>query len=202
MFRTSSEFALTIILGLHGLPCWGQIPDNLKDRDWFVPSVDIAKKLNNRSEFNGYGGAELTLERALGELSKRYGLTFVLNREAFKKEGLTKIQEIVIPGRPIGRMHMVSPSIILRIVLSRIPVKSRATFVISKSWVEVTTRQEVLQVYWPQFRELTMSILREIMNGRVDAAELVQLVMAAANLKAALVDRVLSLSEERIPTKR
>src|SRR5262249_38627523 len=133
----------------------------------------------------------------LAELSDGSRLTFVVNTEAFKRERLPNVGQLVLAGPALSQKDMATPSRILCEMLKRIPVKSRATFIISKNWEEITTRREVMREYWPEYCERTMAAVRDVIRGRVELGELVQLFIAGANLRAGILSRVLEADHNK-----
>jgi len=201
MFRVTTRIALIFVASAcHTSDCPGQVPDNFKDADWFTPSPQVVRKLCAQHKFSGLSKTGLTVSDVLTELSDGSGLTFVLNTEAFKKEGMPNVGQLVLVGPPLSQKDMATPSRILCEMLKRVPVKSRATFIVSKNWVEITTRREVMREYWPEYCERTIAVVREIIRGRIELRELVQLFIAGANLKAAFLSRVLAAAHKQEPS--
>jgi hypothetical protein len=96
-----------------------------------------------------YGGLDdpkAKLSEVLDELATQYNLTFNVNERAFEAEGLKNVLNtpVVTDGKPLPKLKNVAFSTVLRKILSRIPVKSGAIYLIKADSIEITTRHGVL----------------------------------------------------------
>lgn len=114
--------------------------------------LELRKRLSDVVDFPGIEDARATLNDALDQLSKRYGLTFDINEQAFKMDGLMEVgrTEIAQPT-PIPPMKT-TLSTILRKILRRVPSASGTTYLIRRDVIEITTgtfagAEKTLRVY-------------------------------------------------------
>jgi hypothetical protein len=97
-------------------------------------------KLFRRVDFAGYEDPRMTFTDALDDLTKKYGVPFLLNEKAFKYENVQDIGKTPITeATPIPAMKNARIDTVLRQILSRIPVPSGATFLVRRDAVEITT---------------------------------------------------------------
>ncbi len=100
----------------------------------------LPAKLSRRVDFPGYDDRRTTLDDALADLSKKYGVPFLLNEKGFKYENIMDVgkTEIATPV-PIPAIKNSRVDVILRKILGRIPVPSGAAFLVRRDAVEITT---------------------------------------------------------------
>jgi tetratricopeptide (TPR) repeat protein len=104
-----------------------------------VRGIELRNKLTNSVKFDGIDDARVTLTEALDLLAKKFGLTFDINEQAFKMDGLMEVGKTpVADTAPIPEMHT-TLSTILRKILRRVPAPSGATYLIRKDVIEITT---------------------------------------------------------------
>jgi RNA polymerase sigma factor (sigma-70 family) len=105
----------------------------------FARAQEIRERLANTVEFAGYDDEKTSLIEALDQLAKIYRITFDVNEKAFKDEDIEKVLGMQIVGdSPIPPMKT-SLSSVLRKILTRVPAKSGAVFLIRKDMIEITT---------------------------------------------------------------
>jgi hypothetical protein len=131
------------VLALFALLAGGWAADP-KDKTTPKPKVEtkesLVARLLRRVDFRGYEDPRMTLNDALDDLSKKYGVSFVLNEQAFKYDGLMEVgrTEIAQPT-PIPALKNVRLDTLLRRILDRIPAPSGATFMVRREAIEITT---------------------------------------------------------------
>jgi hypothetical protein len=100
----------------------------------------LVAKLHRRVDFAGYKDPKTTLDEALDDLTKKYGIPFVLNEKSFKYENLMDVAKTAIADpNPVPPMKDAKIDTILREVLWRVPVPSGATFMVRLDAIEITT---------------------------------------------------------------
>lgn len=111
----------------------GQDPDVSRQREQLSTSVD----------YPGLDDARATLSDALDHLSKRYGITFHANAQAFRAiDPKIDAFRFTIAETPIPPMRTRLKTV-LRTILSRLPAKMGAMYVIRKDHIEITTETAV-----------------------------------------------------------
>ncbi|MGH7172961.1 MAG: hypothetical protein ACRELG_21985, partial [Gemmataceae bacterium] len=101
--------------------------------------IELRKQLGVTINYPGLDDARATLNDALDQLSKRYHLTFDINEQAFKMDGLMEVGRLPITDpAPIPPMHT-TLSTILRKILRKVPAPSGTTYLIRRDVVEITT---------------------------------------------------------------
>ena len=106
---------------------------------------EIRDTLIRPSQFDGFDDPKMTLEKSLDFMARRYGLRFEINAMAFKYENCMDVEKTPIAIETIPRpAGMILPGKVLELLLARIPVPSRAIFVIRPhGYIEITTRKFV-----------------------------------------------------------
>jgi RNA polymerase sigma factor (sigma-70 family) len=115
----------------------------------------FADRLAQLIQFKGFeADPKMTLDDALNYLADRYDLTFVINEAAFKAdiseavfkaEKINSVLEKCIAAQPLPAMPGASLESVLRRILSRIPARSGATFLIRPDFIEFTTQAAALK---------------------------------------------------------
>jgi RNA polymerase sigma factor (sigma-70 family) len=95
--------------------------------------------LEQTTDFEGLD--QLNLHDVLGYLSERLGITVDINHRAFADAGVKDPYETLLKAVP--SMKNVRLSVILRMVLSRVPIEDGATFLVRDGHIEVTTNAAV-----------------------------------------------------------
>ncbi len=95
-----------------------------------------------------YGGLDdpkAKLSEVLDDLAAQYDITFNVNERAFEAEGLKYVltTPVVTDGKTLPKLKNVAFSTVLRKILSRIPVKSGAIYLLKADSIEITTRRAV-----------------------------------------------------------
>lgn len=104
------------------------------------PPLSLFQKLNQRVDFPGIEDARTTLNDALEQLSKLYGVSFDINEQAFKMDGLMEVGRIEIAQpTPVPPMNNVRLKRILRKILRRVPSASGTTYYVHGDYIEITT---------------------------------------------------------------
>ncbi len=110
---------------------------------------DVASRLQNtRINFEGFDDTNISLQEALEFLHRRYNLNFTVNEAAFREAGMNNPLETqsVTAGRPLPKMSMVTPDVVLRSILTRVieaPSDPQATYLIREHSIEITTTTAV-----------------------------------------------------------
>ena len=99
------------------------------------PIIQLAKKLNERVDYDGIDDNKATLLDVLAQLHDKFKLSFEVNEMAFKAEGTEDVLSTPVAGRPIPKMHDVKLATVLKRVLSRVPIQSGITFIIREDGV-------------------------------------------------------------------
>jgi RNA polymerase sigma factor (sigma-70 family) len=106
--------------------------------------VDLRDSLRKTIDrFNGYDDPKATLQELLDNLAGQYKVTFDVNEKAFKYEMLNDVLKTEVANPPIPTMKNVTLAFVLNKVLDRIPIPSRAMFLIRKDHIEITTGHAV-----------------------------------------------------------
>jgi hypothetical protein len=101
------------------------------------PIIQLAKKLNERVDYDGINDKAATLQYALDQFRDKYKLAVDVNEAAFEAEGIENVLEAPVANKPIPKMQGVKLATALKRVLSRIKNQSGATFVIREDGVEI-----------------------------------------------------------------
>jgi tetratricopeptide (TPR) repeat protein len=103
--------------------------------------IELRQKLSEPVNYLGLEDARATLNDALDDLSRRYGLSFDINDKAFEMEQLPEIGRTSITEKagPIPAMRNTALGTVLRKILKRVPAPSGTTFVIRRDLIEITT---------------------------------------------------------------
>jgi hypothetical protein len=141
MYRALS--VVGIVVGL-GLVSWAAPEDKRP------PSM--IQKLNHRENYPGLEDQRATLNDALAQLAKLYGVSFEINDTAFKMDGVmeTGRTEVTQPT-PIPPMKNVRLDRVLRTILRRIPAPSGATYYVRGDHIQITTGTFQSQAIWGSY---------------------------------------------------
>jgi len=117
------------------------------------PIVLLARRLQEPVKFSGFDDPKTTLAEALSQLTKvSGGISFEINEDAFKNEAINEVAKTEIAQSPIPEMNA-SMDRVLRKVLARVSVPSKAAYVVRKGYIEITTEQARLAEFWPNGNE-------------------------------------------------
>lgn len=169
------------------------------------PLRSLPQKLSQRVNFPGIDDdGRAVLNDALEKLSKLYDVTFDINEQAFKMDGLQDVgkTEIAQPT-PIPEMKNVRLSEVLRQILRRVPAPSGVTYTIRDDHLEITTgtfqRVEIWGRYGGPFLTLVNATLdkcplEEAVRQLAEQAEFTVLVdgRAAEKTKTTVSARLLN----------
>src|SRR5262249_8368404 len=118
------------------------------------PAVAIARKLNQKADFQGVEDPKTTLAEALEILTQKYGVPFEFNDKAFKTDQVNEVEKTEIgQPTPIPAMKQATLERVLRKVLARVPATSEACIVVRKDHIEITTGAARLAEFWPNGNE-------------------------------------------------
>lgn len=132
-----------IVVGL-GLVSWAA-PEEKRP-----PSM--IQKLNQRVNYPGIEDHKATLNDALDQISKLYGVSFDINDAAFKMDGLMEVgrTEVANPT-PVPEIKNARLDRVLRILLRRIPVPSGATYYVRGDHIQITTGTFQSRAIWGSY---------------------------------------------------
>ena len=116
----------------------------------------LAEKLQQTVDFTGFDDPKVTLIEALQKLAKEHGVVFDVNEKAFKFEMLNDVlrTEIANPD-PIPPMKA-RLALVLKKIMTRIPVPTGATWLVRRDRIEITTGYFV---EWEVYRECSPAFL-------------------------------------------
>src|SRR4051812_18066196 len=101
--------------------------------------LELQKILGTPVKFGGFEDPKTTLQEALEQLAKRYGVEFDVNEKAFRYDQVNDVLKTEIANpTPIPEMNTTLGSV-LRKVLSRVAAPSGATYLIRRDQIEITT---------------------------------------------------------------
>src|SRR6185437_1440679 len=101
--------------------------------------IELRKRLGDTISYPGLDDPRATLNDALDQLSKRYNVTFDINDQAFKMDGLMEVGRTPITeAAPIPAMKT-TLSTVLRKILRKVPAPSGTTYLIRRDVIEITT---------------------------------------------------------------
>jgi hypothetical protein len=128
-----------------GVPLGVTPPANAKEVN---PVIQLAAKLNQVVDFNGFDDPKLTLQEALEFVAKSYVLTIDVNEQTFKAEGLNDVLGQPVAEKPLPLMKGARLYHVLEKILSRIATPSGATFVLRREGIEITTNKAKLAEFY------------------------------------------------------
>jgi len=109
----------------------------------FARAFELAALLEKTIDYAGVEGKEIKLGEELERIQKLYKVTFDVNEKAFAAELMADALEVKIADpNPIPPMKTTLRTA-LRRILSRVAPKSRATLLIRKDHLEITTENAV-----------------------------------------------------------
>src|SRR5262245_13828961 len=111
------------------------------------PGEMIATALNKTVDFSGIDDPKTTLLEALDCLSKFYGMTISLNRRAFASEIEGDTLSTRIAEQPIPPLKT-KLGAVFHEILTHVPTKSGATYVVRPVHLEITTVAAVRKEVW------------------------------------------------------
>src|SRR5205823_4050884 len=103
-------------------------------------AIELRQKLTETKRFKGIEDPKTTLGEALDQLSKVHDVTFDVNEKAFKFENLVDPLKAEIAATPIPEFTG-TMSLMLKKMLTRVPVASGATYIIRRGVIEITTEK-------------------------------------------------------------
>jgi hypothetical protein len=119
------------------------------------------QSLGQTIQFSGIDDARATLSDALDMISKRYNLTFDINKEAFKRAEIVEVGRVEIAPIPIPPMQAKIEDV-LRKILSRLSPK--AAFFIRGDAIEITTTEAIRKEFFAD-RPQTPGPLPPLVSG-------------------------------------
>lgn len=136
---------------------------------WAAPEAkmppSMIQKLNQRVDFPGIDDARATLSDALDQLSKLYDVSFEINEQAFKMDGLMEVgrTEVAQPT-PLPPMKNVRLDRTLHRILQRIPAPSGATYYVHNDHIEITTGTFQRVVIWGAYRGPNLPLVNLVLD--------------------------------------
>lgn len=145
MTRRYTAVCVAVVLGglmLRGTAAGADVP----------PPVQTRQSLSESIRYAGLDDPKATLDEALSQLAKtnkRLHLNFDLNENAFRDDKLVDVQKYEIANpNPLPPMDT-SLDTVLRKILSRLPAKSGATYVIRRDGaIEITTQKAAREEFY------------------------------------------------------
>lgn len=170
MLRETLRHSLPVVfLVVLAVPVTGQTPDiqfQGHDGGGHPPPRSLLRKLAVPINFNGFRDPKtgrpdprITLEEALDRLADRRDLTFDVNEEAFKAEGVKDVLGVRVATKPLPRMRRAPIAAVLRKILFAACVPADTTWIVRPDGaIEITTTRFVraeLPDFWARAREAT-----------------------------------------------
>jgi hypothetical protein len=139
-------------------------------------ALELADWLDRPVKFAGVEADDkLTLQELLDNLADRYDLIFDVNEVAFRADGVKDIQAVPVAKTPIPKMMNLRMSTVLRKILSRIPSRSAATYLIRDDAIEVTTEAAVRARLGRDGRSPRLPLVYRVLDQRPLGEALVEL---------------------------
>jgi hypothetical protein len=111
------------------------------------PGEELADKLRKVVDWGGADDPKFTLQDILEQLGKVYHITFYVNEKAFQDEKCTEVLKLEI-ANPYLLPLRASLAFVLKRILSRVDVKSGATYLIRSNLIEITTGDALRAEIW------------------------------------------------------
>lgn len=130
----------------------------------------LRKRLSETVNYAGLEDPRATLNDALEQCSKLYGLAFALNDEAFKEAGLKELvgRIEIVKDHPVPPMHTTIETV-LRRLLKRVP--HSATYLIRGNAIEITTTEAIRKEFFAE-RPTMPGPLPPLVSGDFDKVPL------------------------------
>jgi hypothetical protein len=199
MLRASLRLILpTVLSAALALPAPRQVPDGnpCPPRIRYARELPQLRKLVKPIAFDrfidpktGAADPEMTFQEALEHLDDSYDLTFDVNEQAFQAEGIKDILAVKVAARPFPSSMHATGDTVLRALLARVPVPSGITYVVRHDCVEITTGL-FAQAETEQLRRRAENVLWRVAGGGFPREDIVDMRVGAAELNAALTDRL------------
>lgn len=150
----------------------------------------LPAKLFRRVDFAGYEDPRMTLTEVLDDLTKKYGIPFLLNEKGFKYENVQDIGKTPITeANPIPAMKNVRIDTVLRQILNRIAVPSGATFLLRRDAVEITTGTFFQGEVWENLQDGSRLPVVQVLADKQPFDELVKTLAEQAHFNILLDGR-------------
>jgi hypothetical protein len=112
-------------------------------------TVPLSARLMQTVEFSGLeADPKETLGEVLDLFTKRYGITFTIDDQAFKTEMVDDVRSKPVLERPLPRMNRVRLATLLHKLLARVPSQSGTTYLVRRDAIEITTMAKVAAEVW------------------------------------------------------
>ncbi|MGH7223034.1 MAG: hypothetical protein ACRELF_07390 [Gemmataceae bacterium] len=112
----------------------------------------MIQKVNQRIDYAGVDDPRHTLNDALEMVGNRYGVSFDINDQAFKMDGLMEVGRTPITDpTPIPPMKNARLSRVLRKILRRVPTPSGTTYYVHGDYIEITTGTFQSKAVWGDY---------------------------------------------------
>lgn len=123
---------------------------------WAAPptkeATSPAPKVNQRANYPGLQDVRATLNDALDQVSKLYGVTFEINQQAFEMDQLKDVGRTPVAETPIPEMKNARLNRVLRTILRRVPASSGTTYSVRDDHIEITTNAFQRAEIWGSYR--------------------------------------------------
>jgi hypothetical protein len=111
------------------------------------PGELIVTQLKKEVDFGGLDDPKTLLIEALDQLAKVHRITFDVNEKAFQAEEVNDVLKALVAEQPIPPMRTTLATV-LRKVLTKVPTKSGATYLIRRDLIEITTFAALREEVW------------------------------------------------------
>jgi hypothetical protein len=134
---------------------------------------ELRHKLSEPVNYGGIEDARASLNDALDDLCRRYGLTFDINEKAFEMDNVKDLGRVLIAekGGPLPALRNTALKRILRKILERVPADSGATYLIRNDVIEITTVEAIRKEFFAD-RPETTGPLPPLVSGAFDKVPL------------------------------
>lgn len=130
--------------------------------------LSMVQKINQRVDFPGLDDPRTTLNDALDQVGKLSGVSFEINPQAFKMDGLVEVGRtpIVEATTPIPPMKNVRLSRVLRTIFRRLPAPSGATFLVHNDHIEITTGTFQARAVWGAYEGPHLPLINVVLDKK------------------------------------
>jgi hypothetical protein len=126
----------------------------------------MIQKVNQRVDFLGLDDPRATLNDALDKLGEKYGVSFEINEQAFKMDGLMDVGRTPIAETALPEMKNVRLSRVLRKILRKVPAPSGATFYVRGDYIEIITGTFQSRAIWGAYGGPHLSLVNVVLEKR------------------------------------
>jgi hypothetical protein len=138
--------ALLIVIAIAALPAAGQTPDftgELPIKSRHVRDASMRERLTKVVNVGVSSIRKCSLDDALNKLSDEYDLCFDVDERAFKEEGVEEVLDLEVTLESLPQMRSMPVSTVVETLLSRLPPRLEATYLLWGKVIEITTKNRV-----------------------------------------------------------